>query len=434
MRVTSLNCTETTRKPISKCNPPDVKTRLFVYNNGNEKKKSFWFMTINNAFSNQFWDQWISAINEMRFCVGLRGKQEVFVRCSSNEEGAIFTTSQRSVYHAKPLSNMEEKILSLARFVMSFQKALVEKLFGEDFIVTWDSNLLHHVVGPIHAAVYGAHSDFSSLLCSTKEKTKLHVHNDVYLPQREEMQVLTIFCSNYQTECKNNDYCTSLSYTFKDSIIGSETLGSRGIHIQGPGSQAIGIKHDTKVNQDAHQSGVYQCLCTTRLTVVPRHGKLFQERMQLAGTFQVNEETNVCTINQYYRRAVITEITSSYPLPSIQKLTAEQQTCTGNQEKLSELDAEYHKPPIHIKSPKKNLVIGKKLTAAKTLPLVRPKNRGGMEKLSQTTASRTQIIHEITNLFYGIPKFILMFPKMCSTNKIFHNSVQDLYSRTEYAS
>jgi hypothetical protein len=36
--VTSLNCTETTRKPISKSNPPDVKTRVFVYNNGNEKK------------------------------------------------------------------------------------------------------------------------------------------------------------------------------------------------------------------------------------------------------------------------------------------------------------------------------------------------------------------------------------------------------------
>jgi hypothetical protein len=75
--------------------------------------------------------------------------------------------------------------------------------------------------------------------------------------------------------------------------------------------------------------------------------------MQLAGTFQVNEETNVCTINQYNRRAVITEITSSYPLPSIQKLTAEQQTCTKYKEKPSELDVEYHKPPIHIKNPKK---------------------------------------------------------------------------------
>jgi hypothetical protein len=142
-------------------------------------------MTINNAFSNQFWDQWVSSINEMRFCVGLRGKQEAFVRCSLNDKGAIFTTSQRSVYHAEPLSNMEEKILSLARFGMSFQKAFVEKLFGEDYIVTWDSNLLHHVVGPIHAAVYGGHSDFSSLLCSTKEKTKLHVHNDVYLLQHQ---------------------------------------------------------------------------------------------------------------------------------------------------------------------------------------------------------------------------------------------------------
>jgi hypothetical protein len=109
----------------------------------------------------------IPAINDLKFCAGLGGKHDAFVRCSSPEDHAVFTVGGRCLYHAlKPLSQIEEKILSLLRFIMGFQKSLVQKLYGSDYKVTWDCNLLHHVVGPIAAAVYGAHSDYSPLLCS----------------------------------------------------------------------------------------------------------------------------------------------------------------------------------------------------------------------------------------------------------------------------
>jgi hypothetical protein len=75
---------------------------------------------------------------------------------------------------------------------MSFQRAYIERLYGSDYLVTWDANLLHHVVGPITKAVYGAHNDYSALLCSRATDNYTHVDNDVYLPSRDNMQVLTI--------------------------------------------------------------------------------------------------------------------------------------------------------------------------------------------------------------------------------------------------
>jgi hypothetical protein len=111
----------------------------------------------------------------MRFCRGLGGKQEAYVRCSSNDRGAVFTSGGRHVYHALPMTEIEEKIVSLAKFIMAFQKAYVEYNLGTDFHVTWDSNLLHHVVGPIAKAVYKPHSDYSRLLCTLSDDEKTHV-------------------------------------------------------------------------------------------------------------------------------------------------------------------------------------------------------------------------------------------------------------------
>jgi hypothetical protein len=145
------------------CCNPHVAFCHFEYNSTPNHKKSFWFISITNSFSDSFWDQLTTGINELRFCTGLGGKHNAYVRCSSLETDAVFSTGGRFLYHSLPLSPIEEKILTIARFVMSFQKAYIEKLCGSDFTVTWDANLLHHVVGPIMAAVYSAHNDFSPL-------------------------------------------------------------------------------------------------------------------------------------------------------------------------------------------------------------------------------------------------------------------------------
>jgi hypothetical protein len=243
-------------------------------------------MLIDNAFSDPFWDCWITAINHMRFCRGLGGKSDAYVRCSSHEDEAIFTTAGRFTYHALPLTDMEEKIISLACFVMSFQRAFVESLYGNDYCVTWDVNLLHHIVGPIASAVYSAHSDFSPLICSLNKKESVHIHKDVHLPVRDEMQVLTIYCSNAIASIKDKGSLT-IKYTYDGSSIGSATLGSRGIHIQGPGSQSPLLEHAVTTNA-CQQSGIYRCVCTTRLTVVPRNGKSFSDHKELerATTFE----------------------------------------------------------------------------------------------------------------------------------------------------
>jgi hypothetical protein len=81
---------------------------------GESRKTSFWFISINQAFSDPFWDEWINAINEMRFCVGLGGKKNAYVCCSSPEENATFTTAcGKYMYHALPSTRMEKKIFSL---------------------------------------------------------------------------------------------------------------------------------------------------------------------------------------------------------------------------------------------------------------------------------------------------------------------------------
>jgi hypothetical protein len=265
-------------KAASRDSVPKVTTKLFEYG---KEGKLFWFMTIDNAFSNDFWREWIRAIDEMRFCVGLRGKGDAYVRCSSAENGSIFTTGERNMYHTLPMTDMEEKILRLAKFVMSFQQSYVHRIYGDDYKVTWDANLLHHVVGPIAAAVYNAHSDSSPLLNSASKDEYQNVQENVYLPVRGEMQVLTVHYSNYENV--DDGHCTTITYTCNDEFVGSAPIGSKGIHIQGPGSQAIGMKHATTISKDAMRSGNFRCICTTRLSISPRHREAFQKALQLEG-------------------------------------------------------------------------------------------------------------------------------------------------------
>jgi hypothetical protein len=197
---------------------------------------------------------------------------------------------------------------------MSYQKAYVEHAIGCDYKVTWDANLLHHVVGPIANAVYKAHNDYSPLLCSfSSDPKKLqHIHKDVYLPYREQMQVLTIFCSNYDI---HNECCTKIIYRYDNgSIIGTAPIPSRGIHIQGPGSQTLGIKHETTVDANARKSGIYRCICTTRLTVTPKHGKEFDDRIQLENV--PTERNNECNNRKNVRDEDAHNITSVVALSS----------------------------------------------------------------------------------------------------------------------
>jgi hypothetical protein len=141
-------------------NNSDSLVDIYQFYYGGQKKR-FWFMTIKKRFSDSFWDTFISAVNDMRFCARMGGKKEAYIRCSLKEPGAVFTTASHHVYHVLPMTDIEDRIMSLAKFIMSFQKALDEYIMGTDFQVTWDCNLLHHVDAPITKAVYKSHSGYS---------------------------------------------------------------------------------------------------------------------------------------------------------------------------------------------------------------------------------------------------------------------------------
>jgi hypothetical protein len=80
------------------------------------------------------------------------------------------------------------------------------------------------------------------------------------------MQVLTIHCSNAVLSDKDIGPL-SIKYTYDGLSIGSAT-------------QSPLIEHAVTTNVGP-QPGIYRCVCTTRLTVVPRHGKSFSDHKEL---------------------------------------------------------------------------------------------------------------------------------------------------------
>jgi hypothetical protein len=51
---------------------PDACIKTFTYQKDNKvNQSSFWFMSVNNSFLDSFWAEWIAAIDQMRFCIGL---------------------------------------------------------------------------------------------------------------------------------------------------------------------------------------------------------------------------------------------------------------------------------------------------------------------------------------------------------------------------
>jgi hypothetical protein len=93
-----------------KSSGPDLCVEIFTNQKEyEENQSSFWFVSINDAFSDSFWVEWVAAIDHMRFCIGLGSKTNAYVRCSSTEDAAVFTTSGKFTYEALPCIPMEEK-------------------------------------------------------------------------------------------------------------------------------------------------------------------------------------------------------------------------------------------------------------------------------------------------------------------------------------
>jgi hypothetical protein len=67
----------------------------------------------------------------------------------------------------------------------------------------------------------------------------------------------------------------------------------------------MGIKHEVSVEKHARRSGIYRCICTTRLSVVPKHGQTFHQSVDLDGSVSANVSSNICLVESHDQVRVI---------------------------------------------------------------------------------------------------------------------------------
>jgi hypothetical protein len=244
--------------------------------------KQFWVVTIHNPFTLSFVERWQSDMNRLLFTEGKHGKAGAYIRnASSTEEPAPFTIGRKTVYGGQHLSAFErDGILHLANFVAKYQRETIEEALGDLYIVTFHANLLHTVVNAIVDALYAFHSDADAQVCSDIAEKRIHVEDIFHLPINCEQQVITMGSSNSKL-----DYSTILEYErVGHGSLACLDLGSCFLHIQGPGSQQPGIRHQVKMTPEATESNtgrIWRFHCTSRLVLCPKRKKLeFEERMK----------------------------------------------------------------------------------------------------------------------------------------------------------
>ena len=159
---------------------PSVRTYV-VSNKKNATRQSFRVWVIDNPISPSFKQRLISALNELPFMVGDKGKGRAFVRNSStcSDSPPPIVIGKSSVYTSVPLSTVEAEILSIANSIAEMQYGYVRKECGTDYKITFHCNLVHTVVGSLSYSMYAPHSDYGQLLCTADNSTDYqHVEDD----------------------------------------------------------------------------------------------------------------------------------------------------------------------------------------------------------------------------------------------------------------
>ena len=219
---------------------------------GNNKVPLFEVSVVHDFAPPSFKKTIIKEMNELEFMVGSKGKSNAYIRnCSSLDNPAPFTVGKATVYAGKHASPIEKRLLRLANFICKSQeKYVLAETEGKGYQVTFAANQLLTVVATLREALFSPHSDYSARLCSPdgvdRQQSDL---SDLWLPRREELQVLTYVLSN-----SSSRRSTELVYLDDTGhTLGSVPLSSFCIHHQGAGSQAPGIKHAAKVLNGARE-------------------------------------------------------------------------------------------------------------------------------------------------------------------------------------
>ena len=186
-------------------------------------------------------------MNNLYYLQGTGGKTQAKMRCASLYDNPAPFTTGNIVYAGVPASAIERKLLDIANTLCSGQRSFVEtKLGGTSYLVTFAANQALTVVATFNEALFKKHSDFSERLCSREGERRYEVSDGLSLPLRTELQVITFVFSNSPL----SDHSTDLVYyqeqevnTTSDCILGKIPLSNCCLHMQGAGSQALGVKH-----------------------------------------------------------------------------------------------------------------------------------------------------------------------------------------------
>ena len=230
----------------------------------------------------------IEGMNELQFMIGSKGKSNAFIRnCSSLANPAPFTVGKAVVYGGVHASEIETKLLDFANFIcVEQEKYVIKEMEGKGYQVTFAANQLLTVVATLREALFSPHSDYSARLCSTGINGAPRLQgelDDLWLPRREELQVLTYVLSN-----STADRSTELVY--EDTVgsqLGKVPLSSFCMHHQGAGSQAPGIKHGVRMIKGATaqvatdgEPNIWRLHVTCRYTLDPiKQNVVFEQQL-----------------------------------------------------------------------------------------------------------------------------------------------------------
>ena len=274
---------------------------------------SFLFQVIDNPITKQFFDKCVSSFDQLVFTKGRGGKQNANVRnASTTKDPAAIVIASKYVYGGLPAANIEVEILQIGNLIAEFQRKIIEEHFCQDgFKVTFHCNLLHTVVAAINNALYGTHNDSSALLCS-EEKDYCHVAEDLWLPKRKDLQIMSLVLSN----CKDK-HSTNLIYTEgadddskKRKFLCKIPLGSCCLHFQGAGSQLPQFCHKVERTPGSRSDGkTWRLHCTMRFTLDPKTSPVEVDRRIQR---DLNNQQTWETIADYDRVGVLSQTTSYY--------------------------------------------------------------------------------------------------------------------------
>lgn len=251
-----------------------------------------WYKIVEHPFSVDFSRQLLREVNKLPCLPGKAGKKDAFIhvypnpRTNSNS-GPEFLVGEGTFYPPYQQENpFMDKLFDIIRMVQSKMKDAIEKANpGVLLLHTFDCNVCHFVIGsPSFVSAYGAHNDGNPMITIGKGSKPVEVMQDRYLPTQDNLIVFTVaICTDpYPNNFKMDVTGPEDDFGGSRPKLATVYLPNMVMHIQGPGTNSPGKKHDISIVKKNAQSSV-RVIMTFRLSIDPTFNKdCYYERCDTA--------------------------------------------------------------------------------------------------------------------------------------------------------